>query len=198
MASRISCLISLRALIFGYTSIATLTRNVTAIRPKTKSAIDLVYFRWSDRDSNPRSAWVPTCGFPCVDTNLAPGSYHSSMHLLLLIIGLTNASGPWYLFWSGFYSALTSITVLYIIARRYNCHWPKCPKIAWHQDPIGHLMYCKTHLPLVLERNRKSKRAHVVIRGLRYNRLCHHGHRDNSEAVSNRTGTEVGSRTLDA
>lgn len=120
------------------------------------------------------------------------------LHLLFVIIGLTNASGPFYLFWSGFYSALTSITVLYILARRYNCHWEKCPKIAWHEDPVGHLMYCKRHLPLVLEKNRKSRAAHVRIRGIRYNKGCYHGHRDNSEAVSILTGTQVDSRTLDA
>jgi hypothetical protein len=107
------------------------------------------------------------------------------MHILFVLLRLTNASGAWYLFWSGVYSALSTIGVTILMLRRYNCHWPKCPRVAWQPNPNGNgQMICRKHMPEAREAWHKQKMEHVRIRGVRYNRMCYHAHRRNPAAVS--------------
>ena len=68
------------------------------------------------------------------------------------LLGLDNASGPWYLFWSGFGSDLSEVAglglVVYMFWRKHNCHEPGCWRIGAHsyRDPEGHEhVHCRRH-----------------------------------------------------
>ena len=54
------------------------------------------------------------------------------MHWLLLIIGVTNASGPWYLFWSGIVGDAFLIGVGVTMYHKHNCHEDGCHRIGKH------------------------------------------------------------------
>lgn len=122
------------------------------------------------------------------------------MHILLLILGLTNAAGPWYLFWSGFYAVLSAGIAIFLILRKFNCHWEKCPRIAWQPHPNGTgVMLCRKHLPEAKEAWRERRMTHSRIRGISYNARCSHGHRKNPTAVSkvSQAGVEPASIRLE-
>lgn len=61
------------------------------------------------------------------------------------IIGTDDATGPWYLFWSGFGGHIpiaASITI--ILWRRYTCAAPRCIRIVHAQSEHN---YCHHHTP---------------------------------------------------
>ena len=53
--------------------------------------------------------------------------------MLWHVLGLDNASGRWYLWWSGFGSDLGELTIVAVILRHINCHAPGCWRPARHQ-----------------------------------------------------------------
>ena len=63
------------------------------------------------------------------------------------LLGLDNASGPWYLFWSGFGSDLSELTGLgifvYMFWRKHNCHEPGCWRIG--RFTAGQTVVCHRH-----------------------------------------------------
>jgi len=68
------------------------------------------------------------------------------------LLGLDNASGPWYLFWSGFGSDLSEVAGLgvfvYMFWRRHSCHEDRCWRIGRHvyKDADGHEhVHCRRH-----------------------------------------------------
>jgi hypothetical protein len=63
------------------------------------------------------------------------------MHWLPHVFGLDNASGSWYLFWSGIGSDLTYVMVFVAAWRHLNCHEPGCWRIARHHGP-----HCRKHM----------------------------------------------------
>lgn len=69
------------------------------------------------------------------------------LNLLAHIAGLDNASGSWYLFWSGIFGDAGYIGVPLILLRRYNCHQPRCWRLGKH--PHGNYTYCRVHHPEV-------------------------------------------------
>lgn len=64
-------------------------------------------------------------------------------------MGLSNASGPIYLWWSGFFAALGTFTLVgsaYMLVRHHNCHVVGCRKfIRTAVDPKHGWYACKEH-----------------------------------------------------
>jgi hypothetical protein len=68
--------------------------------------------------------------------------------------GVSNESGPWYGFWSGFGSDLAELTLIgaaatgvYQIVRKYNCHEPRCWRVGTHPAADGQFLLCYRHHP---------------------------------------------------
>jgi hypothetical protein len=61
-------------------------------------------------------------------------------------MGLTNASGKPYLFWSGFGSDLTLFGGCLVFLRRHNCQINGCWRLSGHPTESGHYV-CRRHNP---------------------------------------------------
>ena len=69
------------------------------------------------------------------------------MSWLAHILGLDSASGPVYLFWSGFAGDIGMLGAAWAILRRHNCHVRSCWRIGRHRiDGTGHVV-CARHHP---------------------------------------------------
>ena len=68
------------------------------------------------------------------------------IHEFLRILGLTDASGGWYLFWSGVFGDVTIFGAGVLLYRKHNCHVHRCWRISRHVTPEGHAV-CRTHNP---------------------------------------------------
>ena len=65
------------------------------------------------------------------------------MHALWKVLGLTDASGAFYLFWSGFAAQLDRVALVAVLWHRFNCHERGCWRIAiHHRDGNSH---CRKH-----------------------------------------------------
>jgi hypothetical protein len=64
---------------------------------------------------------------------------------LMHYAGLTNASGPWYLFWSGIFGDATIFAGVAVLARKHNCHVKGCPSVITSNDPAVHAPACRRH-----------------------------------------------------
>jgi hypothetical protein len=71
----------------------------------------------------------------------------SLWHLFLHLTGISNVSGPWYGFWSGFGSDLGLLGAVVIFVRHQNCHVKGCWRIGRH--PYQHYRLCSKHHPAV-------------------------------------------------
>ena len=74
-------------------------------------------------------------------------------HWLSHHLGMDNASGGYYLFWSGFGSDITEFALvggLVGVARAHNCHVKGCWRIGKH--PHGLYKLCSRHHPEVPDR----------------------------------------------
>jgi hypothetical protein len=69
------------------------------------------------------------------------------IHFLLHILGLDNASGPLYLFWSGFFGDMTIFGAVIFYYRHNNCHVKNCPRIGKHSIDGTPFKVCKRHHP---------------------------------------------------
>lgn len=67
------------------------------------------------------------------------------MHFVAHVLGLDNASGPWYLFWSGFAGDLPEFAGVAIVWRRMNCHKKGCWRVGLHRHQGGHYVTCRKH-----------------------------------------------------
>lgn len=61
------------------------------------------------------------------------------------VFGLDNASGPWYLAWSGFVGDLSLLGAAVTLYRKHNCHQPRCWRIGRFPDGEWHV--CGRHHP---------------------------------------------------
>jgi hypothetical protein len=62
------------------------------------------------------------------------------------VYGGDNGSGPWYLWWSGFFSDVTIFTGVYVVVRSHNCHVKGCRSFRTHPDPaVGGARACTPH-----------------------------------------------------
>jgi hypothetical protein len=66
------------------------------------------------------------------------------MHELARLLGLTDAGGGWYLWWSGIAGDLTYLGILGVVWRRFNCHQQGCWRVALHHHDQH---YCRKHHP---------------------------------------------------
>jgi hypothetical protein len=75
-------------------------------------------------------------------------------HWLQVRTGITNESGAYYGFWSGFGSDLEEFGILgaigagiYQLIKKYNCHEPGCWRIGQHSAAGGQFQLCYRHHP---------------------------------------------------
>lgn len=73
--------------------------------------------------------------------------------LLFHIFGLDNASGPWYLFWSGIGSDISELAIvggLIAFWRKHTCHVGRCWRFARHAHTVDGVTYqlCSKHHPI--------------------------------------------------
>lgn len=69
------------------------------------------------------------------------------MGWLMHVLGLDDASGPVYLFWSGFAGDLGIVGAAYALLRKHNCHVKGCPRVGRHQVPGTEWVVCARHHP---------------------------------------------------
>ncbi|MEU6572665.1 hypothetical protein [Streptomyces sp. NPDC046805] len=67
-------------------------------------------------------------------------------HFTLHVLGLDDASGGWYLWWSGIVGDITLIGAAWAIIRRHQCEVHHCWRIARHATAAGHKV-CRRHHP---------------------------------------------------
>lgn len=67
------------------------------------------------------------------------------MHALAHLLGLDNASGGWYLWWSGFFGDVTVFGAVIAFYLHKNCHSPRCFRIGKHV--YEGTPYCTKHHP---------------------------------------------------
>lgn len=63
------------------------------------------------------------------------------------VAGLTNLSGPWYGFWSGFAGDLPLFGGLWLLYRRHTCHARRCWRLGLHHIDGTHFTVCHRHHP---------------------------------------------------
>lgn len=71
------------------------------------------------------------------------------MHALVHILGLDNASGPIYLFWSGAAADISELAILgglFSIYRRHQCEVAGCLRLGRHTTAAQHVV-CRRHHP---------------------------------------------------
>ena len=64
-------------------------------------------------------------------------------------LGLDNAGGPFYLWWSGIGSDLGELTIVVVLAgylRKHNCEVHRCWRLGRHQTAAGQHV-CRRHHP---------------------------------------------------
>lgn len=72
-------------------------------------------------------------------------------HWLAHVFGLDNLSGPLYGFWSGLGSDLGELPMLgaaVTLARRHNCHYPRCARIGRFPVEGTPWTVCAKHHPV--------------------------------------------------
>lgn len=68
------------------------------------------------------------------------------------ILGLDNASGGFYLFWSGCGSDLAYLSIFALAYRRLNCHTDRCRRIGLHKVSGTPYVTCRKHHPAIPQR----------------------------------------------
>jgi len=75
----------------------------------------------------------------------------------LTFLGVTNGSGRWYLWWSGFFANVTIFTAVIVFYRRHNCRVHGCPRLGSHpavdEKGVQHVV-CRHHHPDLGPRHR--------------------------------------------
>jgi hypothetical protein len=61
------------------------------------------------------------------------------------ILGIDNASGAWYLFWSGIFGDVVIFGGAVTIAKKHNCHVNGCKSVRTSNDPSVHAPACRKH-----------------------------------------------------
>ena len=69
------------------------------------------------------------------------------MRWLAALLGLTDPSGPAYLWWSGFGADLQIFAALAVFLRRHNCHEPGCWRLGRHPIDGTPYVVCRRHHP---------------------------------------------------
>lgn len=72
------------------------------------------------------------------------------MHGIAWFLGLTNASGGWYLWWSGIVGDIALVGGATAIYHKHNCHEPRCYRIGKHT--VDGSPWCNHHHEQARER----------------------------------------------
>lgn len=73
-------------------------------------------------------------------------------HLVSLVehwLGMTNASGKTYLFWSGFFGDVSIIVAAVAFLRHRNCHVTGCWRVGRHHVAGTPYVTCQKHHPAI-------------------------------------------------
>lgn len=73
------------------------------------------------------------------------------MNWLYTWLGLSNASGAPYLFWSGFFGDLTIFAAMVGFYFHRMCHDDRCHR--WGRHTVDGSPYCKKHKPVLYNKN---------------------------------------------
>lgn len=65
--------------------------------------------------------------------------------MLAHLLGLDDASGAWYLFWSGFGADLVYLGALATALRKINCQTHGCWRVGRHLNPDTGAHMCRRH-----------------------------------------------------
>lgn len=71
------------------------------------------------------------------------------MTWLAHVLGLDDASGPFYLFWSGICANLSMVGAAVTLVRKHNCHQPWCWRIGHYPEEGTPYQKCGRHHPEV-------------------------------------------------
>lgn len=86
------------------------------------------------------------------------------VHLFLVVTGCTNASGAWYLWWSGFFADLIIFAAAGHWFRGRSCHEPWCIRTGKHPAAGGLVKYCARHHPDALDGKFPRHHVHLLHR----------------------------------
>lgn len=67
------------------------------------------------------------------------------MHETARLMGLTDASGGWYLFWSGIFGDAGLLAGSLVLLRKHNCHERGCWRLARHPNTETGAITCHKH-----------------------------------------------------
>jgi len=82
---------------------------------------------------------------------------------LLHVLGVDDASGRWYLWWSGFGSDLAYLGVGAGLARKLNCHEPRCWRIGRFPVEGTPWSACGRHHPQPPRRGGIREQYHLYL-----------------------------------
>lgn len=68
---------------------------------------------------------------------------HALLWWLLHVLGVDDASGSWYLFWSGFFADVTIFAAVGIWLSRHRCHESGCWRLG---HPVNGIVHCRRHV----------------------------------------------------
>lgn len=68
-------------------------------------------------------------------------------HFLSHWLGLDDASGSVYLWWSGIFGDATIVAIPIVLLRKHNCHAKGCPRIGRHAVEGTAFVVCRRHHP---------------------------------------------------
>lgn len=82
---------------------------------------------------------------------------------MLHFLGLDDANGTGYLFWSGVGSDLAYVGILWALIRRYNCHQPRCLRLG--RFPVEGTAWsaCRRHHPAPPRRGSIREQYHLYL-----------------------------------
>jgi hypothetical protein len=95
--------------------------------------------------------------------------FHQAVNALLHDFGLDDASGAWYLFWSGIFGDVAIFAAAVGLYRSHNCHVKGCLRIGKHKVDGTPYTVCGSHHPEV---DGRVTHEHVT-RKLRRHRANH-------------------------
>lgn len=86
------------------------------------------------------------------------------LHWLAHLLGTTNASGPWYLWWSGIVGDFGLLGVMGTTLRHRNCEVHGCWRLGRHGTAAGHTVCRRHHPDSTLTRTDVITAHHAAVR----------------------------------
>jgi hypothetical protein len=87
------------------------------------------------------------------------------IRFLAHICGIDNASGGWYLWWSGFGGyTFVALAIIWTSVRKRTCHYRGCWRPGLHEVPDSDYIVCAKHFPGVPPSKPTLKELHNLFR----------------------------------